>query len=156
MSRTKEFMPILIALIIGLLGSMIAYKWVQGHTQGPAVKTVAQYQDRETVEIVVADRDLIWGTKLSAKVVENKLVVKRFLSESLPPGYFENLAGVQNRVLLNHIGKGEPILESDLAPVDVKRGGVSALIKPGNRAMTVEVNSSFGETGFIEPGRRKG
>ena len=46
----------------------------------------------------------------------------------------------------------EPILESKLAPVDVKVGGVSAILKPGKRAIAVKGDKVIGLSGLIRPG----
>jgi pilus assembly protein CpaB len=46
---------------------------------------------------------------------------------------------------------GEPVLESRLSPVDVK-GGLSATLAPGKRAITVRVNDVIGVAGFALPG----
>ncbi|HBA08267.1 MAG TPA: Flp pilus assembly protein CpaB, partial [Methylotenera mobilis] len=47
--------------------------------------------------------------------------------------------------------RGEPVLESKLAPVGAT-GGLSAVIGQGNRAMTVRVNDVVGVAGFALPG----
>jgi len=47
--------------------------------------------------------------------------------------------------------RGEPVLESKLAPLGAT-GGLSAVIKEGNRAMTVRVNDVVGVAGFALPG----
>jgi pilus assembly protein CpaB len=46
---------------------------------------------------------------------------------------------------------GEPVLESKLAPVGSK-GGLSAVVAEGKRAMTVRVNDVIGVAGFALPG----
>jgi pilus assembly protein CpaB len=47
--------------------------------------------------------------------------------------------------------RGEPILESRLAPVGTK-GGLSSVISEGKRAVTVKVNEVIGVAGFALPG----
>ncbi|UCD32921.1 MAG: Flp pilus assembly protein CpaB [Desulfobacterales bacterium] len=46
----------------------------------------------------------------------------------------------------------ELVLESRLAPADVTRGGMSAILKPGKRAVAVSGNKILGISGFINPG----
>jgi pilus assembly protein CpaB len=48
----------------------------------------------------------------------------------------------------------EPIFESRLAPVDVKAGGVAAVISHKKRAIAVKVDKVIGVSGFIHPGNR--
>jgi len=154
MSRIKESFPLVLALCVGLIGSLMAYKWVQSQAGRAGLPRAEAAPGNETVSIVVAQEGLAWGTKLSAGLVEDKLVMKPYLKETAPPGCFQDLEEVQGRVLLSPVSKGQPILESDLAPADVNKGGIGALIRPGYRAMTVQADCGFGATGFIEPGDR--
>ncbi|HSG00429.1 MAG TPA: Flp pilus assembly protein CpaB, partial [Vicinamibacterales bacterium] len=55
------------------------------------------------------------------------------------------------RVLKTSVLRGEPLLESKLAPVGTK-GGLSAVISEGRRAITVRVNEVVGVAGFALPG----
>jgi len=55
------------------------------------------------------------------------------------------------RVLRASVLSGEPVLESKLAPVGSK-GGLSAVVAEGKRAMTVRVNDVIGVAGFALPG----
>ena len=151
MSGMKNLVPILLAAVIGLVGALVAYKWLQSNAGGGAVQG-ARFAAQDTSKIVVVNSDLLWGTKLTDGVVEENLVMRPYLKESLPPGHFLTMDDVRGRVLRKHVEEGEPLLESDLAPVEVNRGGLGALIRPGYRAMTVKGDSGFGVTGFIEPG----
>src|SRR5207237_4118458 len=72
-------------------------------------------------------------------------------SGSMPKGAFANPADLDSRVLRASVLSGEPILESKLAPVGSK-GGLSAVVAEGKRAMTVRVNDVVGVAGFALPG----
>jgi len=50
--------------------------------------------------------------------------------------------------------QNEPILECRLAPDSVTTGGVSAIVKPGKRALAVKGDKVIGLSGFIKPGNR--
>ena len=52
------------------------------------------------------------------------------------------------------IKRTELILESRLAPEDVKTGGMAAILKPGKRAVSVAGNKVLGLSGLINPGDR--
>jgi pilus assembly protein CpaB len=54
-------------------------------------------------------------------------------------------------VLRVSVQRDEPILESKLAPVGTK-GGLSAVVAEGKRAITVRVNDVIGVAGFALPG----
>ena len=47
--------------------------------------------------------------------------------------------------------RGEPLIESRLAPIGTK-GGLSAVVPEGKRAITVRVNDVIGVAGFALPG----
>jgi pilus assembly protein CpaB len=72
-------------------------------------------------------------------------------SGSTPVGAFRDAAGLQDRVVKTNILRGEPVLEAKLAPVGTK-GGLSAVIAEGKRAITVKVNEVIGVAGFALPG----
>ena len=63
----------------------------------------------------------------------------------------EDIKKLDTRVVKTSLLRGEPVLESKLAPLGAT-GGLSAVINPGNRAMTVRVNDVVGVAGFALPG----
>jgi pilus assembly protein CpaB len=87
-------------------------------------------------------------------LTEEMIKMAPFLSSSLPPGYFSDRSALKGRVLIFPIKANEPILESRLAPTDIKAGGVAAIISPNKRAMAVKVDKVIGVSGFINPGNR--
>src|SRR5437773_1955702 len=72
-------------------------------------------------------------------------------ASSMPKGACATPAELHTRVLRASVLSGEPILESKLAPVGSK-GGLSAVVAEGKRAMTVRVNDVIGVAGFALPG----
>jgi pilus assembly protein CpaB len=70
---------------------------------------------------------------------------------AVPAGSFNRLEALDGRVLRGQMLKDEPVLESRLAPVGTK-GGLSAVIADGRRAITVKVNEVVGVAGFALPG----
>jgi len=146
MGRWKAFIPIVLALMVATGGSIFLYKWLRVKTApAEAVKVEAQ-----AVQVVVAAVDLNWGTKLNKEMLQTV----PFLKESLPSGYKSDLASLEGRVVISPLKAREPVLESRLAPTDVTMGGVSAVIKPGMRAVAVKGDKVIGISGFIQPGNR--
>ena len=145
MARIKVALPIVIALVFALAGSMIAFKWAQSQ------KLVSGSQDvsvsGDFVEVAVAAVQIPWGTKLSVDFVQ----MRTFLAESLPAGSFTDPQALADRVLITPIDKGDIILESKLAPTGVTSGGISAVIAPGNRAIAVKGDKVVGLAGLIKP-----
>jgi pilus assembly protein CpaB len=70
---------------------------------------------------------------------------------SVPPGAFTDVGPLADRVVKTGVSRGEPVIEAKLAPPGSK-GGLSAVVADGKRAMTVRVNDVVGVAGFALPG----
>ena len=147
MQRWRVIFSIALALVVALTASFFLYKWLQAQK---APKKVVKVVEQEAVSIVVVAVDLPWGTKLEAEMIKSA----PYFEESLPPGNFSDPDAVTGRVLIASMKQNEPILESKLAPTSVTTGGVSAVIKPGKRALAVKGDKVLGISGFINPGNR--
>jgi pilus assembly protein CpaB len=75
-----------------------------------------------------------------------------FLNKSLPPGRFTDPAALVGRVAIAPLKANEPIIEHRLASIDIKTGGVSALVSGGKRAIAVGGDKVIGLSGSIYPG----
>jgi pilus assembly protein CpaB len=73
--------------------------------------------------------------------------------ERPPEGSFSTLAPLDERVAATLILPGELILENKLAPKGTLPG-ITALLSPNQRAMTVKVDEASGVAGFLTPGSR--
>jgi len=144
MGKYKAFIPIALALVIALSGSFLIYKWLQAQAMPKELVKV----ESEAVPVVVTAADLPWGTKLKQEMLRTTL----YLKESLPKGYFTDLGSLEGRVLITPLKQNEAITESKLAPESVTVGGVSAILKPGKRAVAVKGDEVIGISGFIQPG----
>lgn len=136
---------IAVSLIIGLAAVFLASNWVR------------QQGSLTTSKVVVAAKDLSLGTRLTPET----LTMAEWPRNSIPAGAQQGDEALGNllkdptsqepRVLKSTVLKGEPILEPKLAPVGTK-GGLSAVIGEGKRAITVRVNDVVGVAGFALPG----
>lgn len=147
MGRNRSFLFFGLAVLLALGTSIMAYNWFQNQTPAPQVKKIVKF---EGTPIVVASADLPWGTPLTKEMIR----VVNFPSEHLPEGRFVEVDELQGRIVLTHLKRNEPILESKLAPLDIKTGGVGGVLHPGMRAMAVRVNEVVGVSGFLKPGDR--
>ncbi len=129
-------MLISIALLIGAVAVFLVARWVG---VGGANKT--------GLRTVVAASVVDAGMPLTA----SNLRVLQWPGQTAPQGGFDSPEKVIGRVTRQPLVPGEPILESRLAPVDMK-GGLSATLEPGKRAITVRVNDVIGVAGFALPG----
>ena len=135
MRNTRALIMMIAAVIAGLGAVIIGARWLSQQATGSANK------------LVVAGSDIDLGSRLTPPMLK----AVEWPSGSMPKGAFANPADLDSRVLRASVLSGEPILESKLAPVGSK-GGLSAVVAEGKRAMTVRVNDVVGVAGFALPG----
>ena len=91
--------------------------------------------------------DIQLGSRLSPEMIQ----MADWPSGSVPAGAYNDPKDLDGRVVKTTLTRGEPMLESKLAPVGSK-GGLSAVVGEGKRAITVRVNDVIGVAGFALPG----
>ncbi len=144
MKRYKPIIFIVVTVLVALATSFLVYRWLQE-------KSIAIASQRgELLNVVVAVTDLNGGTIIKPEMVKTV----PFLRGSLASGFFKDVATVVGRVVITPIKTDEPVFDSRLAPMDITRGGVAAVISPNKRAMAVKVDRVKGVSGFIHPGNR--
>jgi pilus assembly protein CpaB len=149
MGKLKALIPVTLALLIAVGGSVLIYRYMeQQSTPQQAVKM--EEEKITTVPVVVSTTDLAWGTELTKEMVKRV----SFLKESLPSGYHSEPEDLIGRILISQLTANEPITEGRLAPEDVTSGGVSAVLESGMRAIAVPGNKVSGISGFIRPGNQ--
>lgn len=147
MSNLKAFIPILLSILIALGGSYFLYNWVKGKT---APKGTVVVKESNAVPVVVAKVPIQWGIRITPEMV----TTAPYLENSLPKGHYSKVSEVVNRVVTSPLVEGDPVLERRLAPTTMETGGMSAILKPGYRAISVKGNNVMGVAGFIGPGNR--
>lgn len=135
MKNMRSLIVLIIALLAGLGAVVLAAKWIQQQNQGTGSK------------IAVATLDIQLGNRLTPQMVQ----MVDWPAGSAPAGAFDDAAALTDRVVKTTVMRGEPILENKLAPVG-SRGGLSAVVEEGKRAITVRVNDVVGVAGFALPG----
>ena len=143
MGRYRPIIFLGLAIVVAIIASYLIYDYLQR-------KTIPVEAKLETQPVAVAVIDLPWGTAIKKEMIK----LEPFLKGSLPGGSFSDTSALEGRVLIFPVTAKEPILESRLAPVNVKSGGVAAVIKPKMRAIAVRVDKVIGVAGFIYPGNR--
>lgn len=134
MKLNRAVVVLVMALLAGLAAVVLAARWL---TQ----------QNSDASRLVVASRDVNLGTPLDV----TSLTTVPWPNAVLPEGGYREPKELEGRVLKTSLTRGEPILESKLAPKGSK-GGLSAVIAEGKRAITVKVNEVVGVAGFALPG----
>jgi len=134
MKNSRALIVLGLAMLAGLVAVVLAARWLTTRSAASS-------------HIAVAAREIDLGTPLDATAV----TTITWSGSALPDGAFTDAQAVQGRVVKTALARGEPILASKLAPAGA-RGGLSAAIGEGHRAITVRVNEVVGVAGFALPG----
>jgi pilus assembly protein CpaB len=141
------------ALVFGVLAVFIAQSWLNNQADMRAKSLEAnKQQPASTQTIVVAKQPLRFGTELTAAMLEEIPWPKG----ALPSGAFSkvsDLLGGGRRVVLAAIEPNEPVLALKVTGPG-QRATLSALVRPGMKAVTIRVNDVEGVGGFVLPGDR--
>jgi pilus assembly protein CpaB len=140
------------AVVFGLLAVFIAQVWLNNQADMRAKNFNADKKPELTQTIVVAAKPLRFGTELSAAMLREVPWPK----QAVPAGAFAKIGDLLNggrRVVLTAIEPNEPVLALKITGPG-QRATLSALVKPGMKAVTIRVNDVEGVGGFVLPGDR--
>jgi pilus assembly protein CpaB len=143
----KRYRPLVffgVAVVLGLVTSLLVFTWLQNEKTRLMAAPIPLSQN---VQVLVANADLAWGTKLTPEMMQ----LMEFVPGAVPEGHFTSADVAKDRVLLVDLKRNELVLESKLAPVGMTSGGVAAVTDPNKRAMSVKVDDVIGVAGFIKP-----
>lgn len=143
MNKSIHIIFLCAALLAASLASYVVYKKI---TSRSAIASTPSKQN--ILKIAVALNDL----KRGCKITEQDLRLASYLKDSIPKGHFINMSDAVGRIVLKNISATEPVLESSLAPTDITKGGMAAIIQHQKRAMAVKVDDVVGVAGFLQPG----
>lgn len=139
MNRNRMLILAVVALMLSGGVTYLAYRVLQTRITPPA----------ETVQVVVAAKPLPVGVRL----MKEDVTLAGWPKATPLQGSISDPNLAIGRAILIPTQVNEPILESKLAP---KEGGAGlmAVIPEGMRALTIQVNSIIGVSGFVVPGSR--
>ena len=135
MRNTRALTMVGVALFLALAAVVVAFQWIAGQSANKSNK------------VAVALLDVGMG----ARVTPDAVNMIDWPANAMPPGAISDPKALDGRITRSNIQRGEPILESKLAPPGTT-GGLSAVVAQGKRAMTVRVNDVVGVAGFALPG----
>ena len=141
MKNDRLRIAIVASTIFGLIAAYGVYDFLR--TQRRAVEALRE----STQDVVVASGEIPAGSTIDAKMLR----VAKYPKASVPRGSFPSTNGLVGRIVAHGVVAGEPLLATRLA-----EGGaiLTAMLKPGSRAMAVKVNEIIGVAGFITPNDR--
>lgn len=149
--RASTIVMIGLAAVFGLLAVFITQTWLSSQAERMKVhETKAKPVAMDT--IVVAKKPLRFGMELSKADLREIPWPK----DSVPAGAFKTVAtllGGGKRVVLTPIEVNEPVLSVKVTGPG-ERATLSALVRPGMKAVTIRVNDVEGVGGFVLPGDR--
>jgi pilus assembly protein CpaB len=142
MPRLPGWAWLLLAIGFATVASFMALGWLkrQAAVQSPKGKTII---------VVVAKTAVAPTSQLSAEQLKTEVRHQ----EIPPPGSFNKLEQVVGRVAVTSILPDDLVTEGKLAPKGAV-AGITALLSPNQRAMTVKVDEASGVAGFLTPGNR--
>jgi pilus assembly protein CpaB len=132
---------VLIAFGVAWLTALGLSWWVYRASTAP--------QTPDMLRIIAAARDLPVGKRLDASDLKLISIDRK----DVPKGAFMKASDVTDRAVVIAMSAGEAVLASKLAGKGSGEG-LTALIEPGTRAVSVQVNEISGVSGFIQPGTR--
>ncbi len=143
MRRLPPWFWLALALVFGAAATFMALGWLKGQSRKQA------RMDLQMRPVVVAAKDI----EPALALAPDQVVVRHWPRDNCPRGSFARVEEVVGRVTAYPFGAGEPILEAKLAPKGVAPG-LTALLDPEKRAMTVKVDEASGVAGFVCPDNR--
>ncbi len=144
MNRTRIVLAVGIAVLLALLASVGAYKFLSSKSR------MAEESRLQTVGIVVALVDIPLGSTINP----NQVGISAWPKDNYPKDALVDPKVTAGRVALRDFTHGEPIVESKLVPLNMPTGLLSLKVPAGLRAFSVKVNEVVGVGGFIVPDSR--
>lgn len=137
---------LLIALVLGVIAFFITSVYLNNKEQ--SIREQILGGKTEKTQAVVATKDLGPGETVGSANMAIALVEAEHLSQfAVSPAEFEKYEG---QVLKIPLSRGEPLLTHSVVGDEIDR--FSELIEPGNRAVTIEVDSLSSNSGLLVVG----
>ena len=135
MRNARPLAMIAVSALLGLAAVAFAASWLQSQ------------EAADTMQVLVAKRDLPMGTRLQPDMLETIHWPTAAPIESP----LTAIDQAYDRVINMQVLRGEPLLKNKLAAIG-EIGGLSSVLREGQRAVTVKVNEIMGVAGFALPG----
>ncbi len=146
--RASTIVMVGFAVVFGLLAVFVANMWL--HKQANQQVQAAPAQAVPSQTVVVARQPLRFGVEISEATVKEV----PWPANAIPAGAFSKVSDLMangRRVVLSAIEPNEPVLALKITGPG-QRATLSALVRPGMKAVTIRVNDIEGVGGFVLPG----
>ncbi|MCA3695978.1 Flp pilus assembly protein CpaB [Aquidulcibacter sp.] len=136
-----------------------AFIWMRSQSANPQVAQpiAATEVKAETVNVLVAKRDMVVGERISPSSLGWEAYTPTSAST---PGFFlqsKNPKAIEefsNGIVRQAMVKGEPVLASKIVDVEATTGAMAALLTPGMRAVSFPISPETAVAGFVLPNDR--
>jgi pilus assembly protein CpaB len=140
MAKKRAFTMISLSVLLGTAAAWMAGNWIQ---------RAGEAREVEMASVVAAEMAIPFGTKVS----DRHLKTLQMPAEFAPPGSFNSIEEVRDRVTVQPVVAGEILMRERFTESE---GGstLAALVSEKMRAVTVRVDDVIGVGGFLLPGNR--
>lgn len=128
--------------ILGLAAAIVGYYGLTALAARAAAGSTGDFR-----EVVITATDLTFGVKLDAAMLR----VARYPKDAVPAGAYSTVDSVLGQTTKVFMSAREPITALKLSS---RGGGLSMLVRPTMRAVSIQVNQVSGVSGFVLPGDR--
>jgi pilus assembly protein CpaB len=141
----KQKIVLIIAILMGLAAFLLTHNYLRAQRD-------ALTKGYTKVSVLVAKVDLPTGTIL----VREDLAAKEVFKSAVGANIFkkEDIDLILNKKLLLPLKRGEPVWWSHVDAPQTARRGLSQLVNPGLRAISVAVSGENAVSGLVNPGDR--
>jgi len=137
--KSKTMILMVLAIGCGLVASILTSRMLAQQGQG----------ETEKVTVLVAKQKIALGQSL--KEPEKFFVEKQFLKGTEPKGAITKFEDLKGRRLSKPLGVDVHVTPEDL---DESSSGLSAVLRPGYRAIAIKVSADTNVAGFVQPNSR--
>ncbi|MDB5764479.1 MAG: Flp pilus assembly protein CpaB [Herminiimonas sp.] len=140
---------LIVAIVLSLLTTWLTLQYLKHKEQSIEAEVTARAQQDKgaTIAVVVPTRRLPPGTLLDQSLVASRNVPADFISEdTITVEQFDALKG---QALIRQVERGKPLRKADIREVYADFSGT---LKPGKRAMTINVDEINSVSHMVEPG----
>lgn len=143
----RQIMVLAVAFIAAI-GALVVIRGMRAEPAAPAARPAPIAGE----QVLVAARDVHQGAALTAgdlawRIFPTESVSTQFVRQSARP---QATADMQGAVTRRAFLSGEPIVASDIVGPD-GRGFLAAQLRPGYRAVAIEIQANAAAGGFIQP-----
>ncbi|TEB06996.1 SAF domain protein [Pelotomaculum schinkii] len=139
----KNKIILILAVVVGLAAAGGIYAFLDGLKRTYVV-------EGDFVKVVTARQRIPARTQVASQMIELKEIPAKYVNDRAAVDINE----VTGKIVKSDILPGEQVLRDKLAKDKEDSDGLSFVVQPGKRAVTIAVNQVSGVAGLIKPGDR--